>query len=150
MEMYPNQAQISQPWYMQPWQTPVNGPQTPNMPYLGNRQGNNPQTAQPGFKVCPVASYDEAKAIPTDFMGNTIIMPDITHNYIYTKVFNPNTGGSMLGAFKAVQLPEMGITPEPEVPSSAAYDAKSEIDKLQMEIAHIKQELGIESKKEEN
>ena len=149
-----------QPWYLDPWQQ-VTQPQTGNQVPMAGSRGNAPM--QPGFKICPVASYDEAKAIPTDFMGNVMLMPDLTHGYIYTKIFNPNTGGSVFTAFKAVQYPEMPApvpppapmptpapvpNPPPMVDTAPAYDAKAAINQLKSELDHIKKELGI--KEEEN
>lgn len=99
--------------------------------------GNYPYQVQDIFKVVPVASYDEAKAIPTNFMGGTTILTDFSHGMIYTKTLDVNTGNSVFQAFKYV--PE-----EPVAPLAPEYDAKSEIEKLKQELAHICQELGIE------
>lgn len=97
----------------------------------------NPNTGNYSYQVVPVASYDEAKAIPTNFMGGTTILTDFSHGMIYTKTLDVNTGNSVFQAFKYV--PE-----EPVAPLESEYDVKSEIEKLKQELAHICQELGIE------
>lgn len=99
--------------------------------------GGYPYQVQDAFKVIPVASYDEAKAIPTNFMGGTTILTDFSHGMIYTKTLDVNTGNSVFQAFK--YIPE-----EPTVPVAPEYDAKTEIEKLKQELAHICKELGIE------
>ena len=36
--------------------------------------------------ICrPVASIEEARAIPTDFSGALMILPDLSHGMVYTK-----------------------------------------------------------------
>lgn len=140
-----------QPWYMQPWQgqpqqRSINGPQNPSTGLQGVSPGVYPANNQPGFKVIPVTSYDEAKAVPTDFMGNLLIMPDIAHGYIYTKIFNQNTGGSIFTHYRMVTMPDTP-TPTPSIDQATTvqgYDAKAEIDQLRAELTHIKKELGID------
>lgn len=40
---------------------------------------NYPSNAQNGVRVFSVGSYDEAKAIPTDFSGDMLILTDLYH-----------------------------------------------------------------------
>lgn len=42
---------------------------------------------------------------PTDFSGAPIVMPDIGHNVIYVKLFNPNTGSGDLITFTRTNDP---------------------------------------------
>lgn len=158
MAVYPNPGMSSNQgdtsWAIAPWQAynntpqvPVRGPQASSMSPQGMGQGVYPANGQTGFIVRPVASYDEAKAIPTDFMGNILIMPDFSHGWVYTKIFNPNTGGSILNVYRQVTIPEQGVTPPEQVadvPAAPVYDAKAEIDQLRAELDNIKHELGIE------
>lgn len=112
-------------------------------------QGMYAPTPQMGFKVRPVGSYDEAKAVPTDFLGNMLVLTDLSHGKIYTKVLDPATGSPI---FKSYSLDPDTIQAEPQSqpqpiehtePQAPPYDAKSEIDRLRTELNHIKQELGI-------
>lgn len=43
---------------------------------------NYPSNAQNGVRVFSVGSYDEAKAIPTDFSGDMLILTDLYHGRI--------------------------------------------------------------------
>lgn len=53
--------------------------------------------------ICrPVASIEEARAIPTDFSGALMILPDLSHGMVYTKQLNFADGSAMFRQFKAV------------------------------------------------
>ena len=128
-------------------QSPLFGAQMPSAVPQVPGQGVYPPSTQTAMRVRPVASYDEAKAVPTDFMGNMLILTDLSHGMIYTKVLDPATGSSI---FKAYQLiPEQGpqVAPPPTTEGKPEYDAKSEIEKLRMELSYLKHELGIEEEK---
>lgn len=104
---------------------------------------NYPPQTQNGLRVLPVASYDEAKAVPTDFMGNTLVMTDLSHGYIYTKIFDPNTGSSIFHAYQ--RIPEqMAPQPEQQPPTQPQYDARADIEALRNELNGIKHELGLD------
>ena len=124
---------------------PMYPPQNAPGGFLNTQQGIFYQgNGQTGFKVRPVASYDEAKAVPTDFMGNPIIMIDRAHGRIYTKVFNPNTGDSTLSVY--IRTPDETQNPAEQSdtqPMQVQYDAKGEIDSLKAELEYIKRELGM-------
>lgn len=161
---YPPMNPQMQPQQYAPGMQPMGQPMPPA--YQGQNQqmpSMAPQMPQGGFsnsqvqqpqinaKVRPVASYDEAKAIPTDFMGSLIIMPDTAHSAIYTKVLDQNTGASIFKAYKEVPIevqeaPTMQTPPPPTVP---VYDAREDIAQLQedikttrLEIANLKKEIG--------
>lgn len=121
---------------------PQNNMRTPVYPQIVQQPIAQPeQVAQPvqsGVKVIPVASITEAQAVPTDFMGDTLLLTDFAHGCIYTKVLNPNTGAAIFRTFKLVA---------DAPPVAVEYDAKAEIDKLRTELAEIRKELGIEEVK---
>lgn len=146
MYQYPGQMGVGQPMMSsmypsinsQAQQSPNFGPQPTQFASQGVGQGGYTPQTQNNARVRPVASYDEAKAVPTDFMGNLLILTDLSHGMIYTKVLDTATGNSV---FKAYQLVPEQITPPPvQTPS---YDAKSEIDKLRNELNVLKKELGL-------
>lgn len=143
--MYPvNMAQpapLNQPGYAPG--VPPGVPQVPNQGMI-----YAPAT-QMGLKVRPVGSYDEAKAVPTDFLGNMLVLTDLSHGKIYTKVLDPATGSPI---FKSYSLDPDTIQAEPQSqpqpiehtdPQAPPYDAKIEIDRLRTKLNYIKQELGI-------
>lgn len=123
---------------------PQNNMRTPVYPQIVQQQpmAQPEQVAQPiqnGVKVIPVASITEAQAVPTDFMGDTLLLTDFAHGCIYTKVLNPNTGSAIFRTFKLIEdVPQ---------PMAVEYDAKAEIDKLRSEIVAIRKELGIDEVK---
>lgn len=123
---------------------PQNNMRTPVYPQIVQQQPmvQPEQVAQPiqnGVKVLPVASITEAQAVPTDFMGDTLLLTDFAHGCIYTKVLNPNTGSAIFRTFKLVE--------DVSQPMAVEYDAKAEIDKLRSEIVAIRKELGIDEVK---
>lgn len=136
------QAGNPQPWYMQPWQQYRQGTASQTIPQNGYQQMQQVQQTQPGFQVIPVSSYDEAKTIPTDFMGTLLILPDITHGFIYTNVFNPTTGSAIFSVYKHANLPDSTIQNTAPAPVDD-YDAREEIAQLRKELDDIKKELGI-------
>ena len=119
---------------------PQNNMRTPVYPQIVQQpMAPQEQVAQPvqsGVKVIPVASITEAQAVPTDFMGDTLLLTDFAHGCIYTKVLNPNTGSAIFRTFR--------LTEDVPQPMAAEYDAKTEIDKLKAELVAIRRELGIE------
>lgn len=86
--------------------------------------------AQPGFICRQVASYDEAKAIPTDFNGAITIMTDFSHGFIYTKTLDPSTGSSMFRIYKYIPeqvLPSVSVE---YAPLSVVEALKTDVDKI--------------------
>lgn len=97
--MYGQAAMYQNPYMGQPVAAPMpqQMPQT-TVPVAGNVAV---QTAsQPGFVCRPVASQEEAKAVPTDFSGNMLVMTDLSHGAIYTKVLDPVTGSAQFAVYQ--------------------------------------------------
>lgn len=116
-------------------------PQGQSTSFQGMGRGMYPPNQQNPVRVLPVASCDEAKAVPTDFMGNRLILTDLSHGCIYTKVLDPATGSSIFRTYR--------LAPDqPPAPVEPSYDAKSEIERLRGELEGIKRELGIDMKEE--
>lgn len=151
MYQYPGQMGMGQPM-TSPMYSPM-GNQQPQLPNLGPQtsqfvpqvpgQGNYPPSTQTAMRVRPVASYDEAKAVPTDFMGNMLILTDLSHGMIYTKVLDPSTGSSIFRAYQLLpeQAPQVAPVPMSQEP---AFDFKGEVEKLRAELNAIKHELGLD------
>jgi len=100
-----------------------------------NQQRPTQAGFQPGVIVRPVASYDEAKAIPTDFAGALTIMPDWAHGYIYAKALGDN-GTPVFRAYH-YEPPEPAAEPTPAV----AYAPLEALERLQGEVTALRQEL---------
>ena len=105
----------------------------PQMPSQASQapQGVN---SQPGYICRPVASYDEAKAVPTDYMGNIILMPDFAHGMIYAKALDANTGNPIFQRFR--------FSPEqPDISMVGGYDPRPDLDRLRQDVAALRAEL---------
>lgn len=114
---------------------------------------NYPSNAQNGVRVFSVGSYDEAKAIPTDFSGDMLILTDLYHGRIYTKVYDAGLKESIFRVYQVInpntQQPQIEgtqqvITAQQEQnPVTPMYDPKPDIKNIYSEIENIKKELGI-------
>lgn len=86
--------------------------------------------------VCrPVASYDEAKAIPTDFSGALTIMPDWAHGHIYVKAL-ANNGMPVFRSYREEPQPAA-----PQPPAPVEYAPLSELEGLKAEVEALRREL---------
>lgn len=78
-----------------------------------------PQSYQPFYPQAPmqqmqlpmisgrmVSSREEAAGAQMDFVSGAVFLPDLSHNRIYAKIFNPNTGEAPLREFRLVQQEE--------------------------------------------
>lgn len=79
---------------------------------------------QPSVVVTRVASYDEAKAVPTDFSGVLRLMLDWSHGYIYAKALGDD-GAPVFRKFR--------FEPEAPAPAPAVYVTKDEAERLVQE-----------------
>lgn len=95
------------------------------------------RTEQPGVIFRPVASYDEAKAVPTDFSGALIIMLDWAHGCIYTKALGDD--GNPL--FRTYRYDPPFAAPAAAPVPSVEYAPLEEVARLRQELEAIKQEL---------
>ena len=89
---------------------------------------------QPGVIFRPVASFDEAKAVPTDFSGALTIMPDWAHGYIYAKALGDN-GNPVFRAYRdvdysPVQTPPPQTVAAPAPPGAAGVGVPGRVRRL--------------------
>lgn len=148
MEPYRYDPYTGQP-ILQP--RPVN-----NRPWLGSgyqpggsaqapaqyQQGQGAQPNQPGLIVRPVASFDEAKAVPTDFSGALTIMPDWAHGFIYAKALGDN-GTPVFRAYRDVDLSAAPAAPQSQAEPARAveYAPLEELERLRDEVKALREEL---------
>lgn len=120
-------------------------------PYLDGRYGaylqNNsyyPQSAaerQETRMVCrPVASVEEAKAIPTDFNGNLMILPDFSHGMIHTKQLNYQDGSAIFQTYSLTPVMEETNPPATFAPLDLVEALQAEIRELKEQIQRTGQE----------
>lgn len=118
-------------------------------PYLNGRMGypqNSPVYPQqipaqqePGIVCRPVTSIEEAKSIPTDFNGNLMVFPDLSHGMIHTKQLNYQDGSAI---FKTYMLANPEPVPMQETPSPVVdFAPMSEVEGLKQEISQLKAQL---------
>lgn len=98
-----------------------------------------PQQMQPGYICRPVASIDEARATPTDFSGNALVLTDLPHGMIYTKMLDTQTGSAVFGVYQRVQEP---------VQQAQEYAPMSLVQELRQEIMMLKSALEARGKHE--
>ncbi len=100
-----------------------------------NQQRPPQASPQSGVIFRPVASYDEAKAVSTDFAGALTIMPDWAHGYIYVNALG-NDGTTVFRAYR-YEPP----APAAETAPAEAYAPMEALERLQSEVAALRQEL---------
>lgn len=86
-----------------------------------------------------VSSREEAVAVPADFGGSLMLFPDITHNRIYTKRWNMQTGAADFIEFAPV-VPEP-VEQQPEVEYATVNDVqdlKDYLDDIYDEVMRLK------------
>lgn len=129
------QPMQNQPIMNQPVQNVQQVPQT-------NQAASVQQSAQSNFFCRPVASKEEALAVPVDFMGQPMFFPDLAHSVIYMKRFNTNTGAADLFEFHGQQAQE---EPSSTAPSFAPLDefnaTKETIGQLKETILQLQNEI---------
>ena len=116
---------MQQPFYPQPDPTRQRLAQLEaQMPpqYMPQYQQPMPRAATPYSPIMsvPVASEQEAMAVPTDFTGALRVMVDQAHGMIYTKQLSPQTGAAVFGRY-ALQ-PETPPAPE-RVPAAVQSES---------------------------
>ena len=94
------------------------------------------QMQQPGVICRPVASIDEARATPTDFSGNALVLTDLPHGMIYTKMLDTQTGSAVFGVYQRVQEP-----PTTAAKMAQEYAPLSLVQEMRQEIMMLKSAL---------
>lgn len=90
------------------------------------------QQMQANYICRPVASEEEARAVPTDFTGATIVMVDTAHGSIYTKSLNPMDGSAMFSTYRYTE-PAPPAQEQPKV-----FAPMEELEKLRQEVANLR------------
>ena len=93
---------------------------------------------QPGVIFRPVASFDEAKAVPTDFSGALTIMPDWAHGYIYAKALGDD--GSPIFRSYRYEPPQAAAAAPVPIPEGT-YAPLATVECLRCEVEKLRQEL---------
>lgn len=109
--------------------------QQPMIPSAQQQMAPAQTTGGYGNYICrPVASEEEARAVPTDFTGATLVLIDGAHNAIYTKSLNQIDGTALFGVYR------MDTTP-PKQEQPPQYAQAQEVEQLRQEVAEIRAAL---------
>lgn len=143
------------PYYQgQPVNLPVNQPAQPmnqTVPPSGQQimaqppnvpQGiaSPPVQAQSGGNIIvrPVASIEEAKAVPTDFTGAMTILTDFSHGAIYTKVLNYQDGTAVFNRYRLDNTP---LIPQASGQPGTDYVPREEFDALKADFQRLNERI---------
>lgn len=94
-----------------------------------------PQQMQPGYICRPVASEEEARAVPTDFTGATLVLVDSGHGSIYTKSLNPMDGSAVFATYRYAE------PAPPAQETHAAFAPMEDLEKLRHEVADLRNSI---------
>lgn len=113
-------------YYPQPGQyAPTSYP-----PAMQPQPMQRPVQMRGGEFICrAVGSPQEAQQIPVDYTA-PMLLPDLEHDAIYLKVFNPATGSSVLTAF----LRQQPAPPVEYATTQALEDLRAEVERLRGEL----------------
>ena len=100
---------MAYPYYSMPVYPGQTQPMMDNLAQLRQNQ-------QPMLLGRAVSDETEARAVPSDLSGQPMFFPDLSHNAVHMKVFNPQTGG---GDFYTFRLNQTVAQPMPNRPAAA-------------------------------
>ena len=118
----------------------INNQNLPTQPIIP--QNSQPVQPHPNVICRPVASEEEARAVPTDFSGAMLVMTDIAHGKIYTKSLNYADGSAIFQVYN--QSPQQNLQPENSNNKKEEFAPLSlvqQVDDLKNEIEALKSEL---------
>ena len=102
-----------------------------------NAQAQGTQGLSPASRL--VSSREEAVAVPADFGGSLMLFPDITHNRIYTKRWNLQTGAADFIEFIPAPPEPVDVAPVVEYATvSDVQDLKDYLDDIYDEVMRLK------------
>ncbi len=126
-------------------------PQQNMQPQNNIQQAAMPQQGVQGISPAsrPVTNREEAISVAADFTGSPMVFPDITHNRVYMKRWNFNTGAADFVEYAPVQQ-----EPKQQADPVAVFatvddlsDLKNIVDHLRSEVEKLKKPVGKVVKK---
>ena len=107
--------------------------------YMPAQQAQQPQPQQEQFYCRPVASAEEARAVPVDFNGKPMLFPQLNAGRIYVKIFDPGSGSAIFREFRMVEPETEAQTPAVAfAPMSAVEQLSQTVAELQNEVRQLK------------
>lgn len=131
MANYPQYNYQPQPMGYAPQMQPV----YQHLQYMPAQQAQQPQPQQEQFYCRPVASAEEARAVPVDFNGKPMLFPQLNAGRIYVKIFDHGSGSAIFREFRMVE-------PEAETQATAvAFAPMSAVEQLSQTVAELQNEV---------
>lgn len=97
------------------------------------------QQPQEQFYCRPVASAEEARAVPVDFNGKPMLFPQLNAGRIYVKIFDPGSGSAIFREFRMAEPEAEAQTPAVAfAPMSAVEQLSQTVAELQNEVRQLK------------
>lgn len=121
---------------------PMQGYQMPVYPGQPQPMMESMRQSQPTLLGRAVSDIAEARAVPSDLNGQPMFFPDLSHNAVHMKVFNPQTGA---GDFYTFVLQQPGAQASKPVQRPAAAQARyalaEDVEALQGQIQGIRDDV---------
>lgn len=107
------------------------------------RQNQMTPPQQPMLLGRAVSDIAEARAVPSDLNGQPMFFPDLSHNAIHMKVFNPNTGAGDFYTFNLAQSGPQAAQKPVQRPAAAQvrYATADDVDMLQSQIQGLRDDV---------
>lgn len=134
MANYPQYSYQPQPMSFQP-QGMGYQPQMPPVYQPPQYPAAQQQNQQEQFYCRPVASAEEARAVPVDFNGKPMLFPQLNAGRIYVKIFDPGSGSAIFREFRMAE-PEA----EPQAPA-VSFAPMSVVEEMRQTIAELQNEV---------
>lgn len=137
----------------QPYQNQMMMQPPPQIPLPASQAASQPtQGISPASR--PVSNMAEANAVQADFSGALMVFPDLTHNRVYIKRWNMQTGSADFGEFAPVIPAQSNEDPEKQNVVFASLqdfqDLQNTVINLQKEIERLKKPAGKAVKKNDD
>lgn len=130
---------------MQGYQMPVYpGQAQPMMDSMAQmRQQQMQPQQQPILLGRAVSDIAEARAVPSDLSGQPMFFPDLSHNAIHLKVFNPQTGAGDFYTFNLAQPAAAAAQKPVQRPAAAQvrYALAEDVEAIQGQIQGIRDDV---------
>ena len=101
------------------------------------------QNQQPVLLGRAVSDIAEARAVPSDLNGQPMFFPDLSHNAIHMKVFNPQTGAGDFYTFNLANNAAQFAQKAVQRPAAAQvrYALADDVQALQGQIQGIRDDV---------
>lgn len=93
---------------------------------------------QPMLLGRAVSDIAEARAVPSDLSGQPMFFPDLAHNAVHMKVFNPQTGA---GDFYTFTLPQAQAKAPARPAAAVRYALADDVEAMQAQLQGLRDDV---------